>query len=74
MTMDQLVNHAARVTLILLLTGMFLAGIRLVNGPDHGPRSDLYFDCRFSGGPVGIYPAIGGAGWGMIIRADLTPL
>ncbi|MGD9972484.1 MAG: monovalent cation/H+ antiporter complex subunit F [Desulfatirhabdiaceae bacterium] len=38
MTMDQLVNHAAQVTLILLLTGMFLAGIRLVSGPDPADR------------------------------------
>jgi multicomponent Na+:H+ antiporter subunit F len=36
--MAQLLNHAAQATLILLLVGIFLAGIRLVKGPDPADR------------------------------------
>lgn len=38
MTMARLVNHAAEATLILLVVGMLLAGIRLVRGPDPADR------------------------------------
>jgi multicomponent Na+:H+ antiporter subunit F len=36
--MEQLLQHSAQLTLVLLLAAMFLAGIRLVRGPDPADR------------------------------------